>query len=290
MALLDGNAMRLLDRLSLPLRGGATATRQGGHLSKEKASGLELADHRAYIPGDDIRHIDWKAFARHRQLTLRQFAEERDARIYVLLDVSPSMDCGAPSKLAVAKQIAFSFAYLGMKQLDQVHVLPFDSDLGDAGLPLSRREQAPVLDARLAKETSRGETDFLGVTRLFARRGDRRGLVIVISDLLATSGFPEGFKLLGQLGHEVRLVRVRSAADEQPDLRGDLELVDAETGQVLHLRATAKLLAGYRDALREHVKQVESAARRSGARLAVADVAATAEQNIKAIFAAPGSR
>ena len=81
-------------------------TAQGGHKSPMLASGVEFADHRAYIPGDDIRHIDWKAFVRHKQLILRTYTEERDARIYVLLDTSASMSRGEPSKLEVGKQIA----------------------------------------------------------------------------------------------------------------------------------------------------------------------------------------
>ena len=78
MKILDRAARRILDRLQLAVRPGATATRQGGHRSPVLASGVEFADHRAYVPGDDVRHIDWKAFARHGQLTLRQFEEERD--------------------------------------------------------------------------------------------------------------------------------------------------------------------------------------------------------------------
>ncbi len=75
MKLLDDAARRLLDRLSIAVRPSATAMRQGGHRSKALASGVEFADHRAYVPGDDIRHIDWKAFARNGSLTLRQFEE-----------------------------------------------------------------------------------------------------------------------------------------------------------------------------------------------------------------------
>jgi hypothetical protein len=91
MSLLDRGVRKLLDRMRLAVRPRTTANRQGGHRSPIKATGVEFADHRPYVPGDDVRHLDWKAFARHRHLVLRQFEEERDSWLHVLLDVTGSM-------------------------------------------------------------------------------------------------------------------------------------------------------------------------------------------------------
>jgi uncharacterized protein (DUF58 family) len=272
---------RLLDRLRLPVGSRATAARQGGHRSPVLAAGLEPADHRCYVPGDDVRRIDWNAFARLRQLTVRQFEEERDARVYVMLDCSGSMTRGAPPKIEVGKTLAASFAYLAMKQFDTVRVLPFRSDLDAPSGALRTRDRLPDLERFLGDADAAGLTSFPDAVRAFARRAPGRGLVVVVSDLMAPDGWEDGFRILGGLGHQLTLVRVGCVEDDRPDVRGEVELVDAETGERLRIRASKELLRAYRDAVSAHLERCRKAAVRAGGRVIFADAETPADRLVR---------
>jgi uncharacterized protein (DUF58 family) len=279
--LLDRATRRLLDRLKLPVRPRATADRQGGHISPVLASGLEFADHRHYVPGDDFRRIDWKAFARHGQLSIRQFEEERDARVYVMADVSASMMRGKPPKIDVARRLAAAFSYLGMKQFDTVHVIPFNSDAGKPSQSLRHRGHYPAVENFINAIEEGGETNFVEATHSFARRFSARGLVVVVTDLMAPEGWEDAFKLLGALGHQVHVVRVGCKEDDLPKLRGEVELVDSENGERLRLRVSKELLKAYSQVIREHVDACRKAAVRVGGRFVEVDSAAQTDRLVR---------
>ena len=285
MKLLDNAARRLLDRFSIAVRPGATAMRQGGHRSKALASGVEFADHRAYVPGDDFRRIDWKAFARNGTLNLRQFEEERDARVYVMVDLSGSMSRGKPPKIDVAKKLAAAFAYVGMRQYDRSVVLPFGDDLERESRPLRSMSDLPEVDRFLSGCSAGGNTHFSQTVRTLAERHNKRGLVVVISDLMKPEGFPDTFRTLGALGHELRVVHVACEEDRRPSLNGELELFDAESGQTVRLRVSKDLLDAYTKEIDKHVGACRDAARRAGGRFVELDVDMAGDTLLKKAFA-----
>jgi uncharacterized protein (DUF58 family) len=252
------------------------------------ASGLEFADHRHYVPGDDFRRIDWKAFIRHGQLSIRLFEEERDARVYVLADMSSSMLQGKPPKLDVARRLVASFSYLGMKQFDTVHVIPFNSDAGHPSPTLRHRGQLPTLETFIEEMEEGGETSFVETTHTFASRFPTRGLVIVVTDLMAPEGWEDSFKLLGALGHQVHVVRVGCEQDDQPKLRGEVELVDSENGERLRLRVSRELLRAYAQVIREHVEACRQAAIRVGGRFVEVPVDLPSDKLVRAALGNPG--
>ncbi len=267
MKIIDRATRRILDRLKLTVRPHATASRQGGHASPVLASGVEFADHRHYVPGDDVRHIDWKAFARHGQITIRQFEEERDARIYVLVDLSGSMSRGVPiSKIDVAKRLAAAFAYVGMKQFDRALVLPFGDALERETRALRSAADVPEIDRFLAECAPGGPTSFAHVVKSLAERFPERGMVIVLSDLMKPDGFTEGFRKIGALGHELRVVHVNAPEDLAPDLKGELELIDAEEDRSVRVRVSKGLLEAYRKEVEAHFAQCREATQRAGGR------------------------
>ncbi|HEY8427635.1 MAG TPA: DUF58 domain-containing protein [Sandaracinaceae bacterium] len=287
MAILDRAVRRVLDRMRLSVRPSTTAARQGGHRSPAKASGIEFADHRPYVSGDDVRHIDWKAFARHGQLVLRQFEEERDAFVHVLLDVTGSMSRGTPPKIEVARRLAASFAYVGMRQFDRARVLPFADDLEDLPLAVRGPHDLPELERVLEETEAAGPTRFLDCAKKLAARGTTRGLVVVITDLMAPEGWEEGFRFLGAMGHELRLVRVSCAEDERPAFTGELELRDAETDERVRLRVDEGVLERYRREVRAHVEACRDACRRAGGRYVEVSVEMPTEMMLKKVFAGP---
>ena len=278
---LDRAAERLLDRLRLKVKAHATSSDAGGHRSSALNQGLEFADHRQYVPGDDVRHIDWKAFARHRQLVIRQFEEERDARIYVLVDSSASMTRGEPAKAEVGRRLAAAFGYVGMKQLDRVRVIPFATEIAKTSRVFRSRAQIPELEKFLAEASAEGVTTFEQTVRSFAARHSMRGLVVVVSDLMAPEGWEEGFRVLGRLGHQLVVVRVTCPEDDKPDFKGEMELHDSETGERLRLRVSPDLLVSYQRVIAEHVEECRRAAVRVGGRLVEAPVELSTEKLIR---------
>lgn len=267
MRVLDATARRILDRLALAVKPGSTAGRQGGHRSPVLASGVEFADHRPYIPGDDFRRIDWRAFTKNGQLVMRQFEEERDARIYVMLDLSGSMNQGKPPKREIAKRFAAAFAYVGMKRFDRAVVLPFGDDLARAAKPLRTPSDLPELERFLSEAQASGPTSFAQSIRSLGTRFPQRGLVVVVTDLMTVQGFPEGFRTLGALGHELRVVHIRCDEDEKPEFQGEIELHDAESGQKVRLRVSKDLLKAYSAEVKKHVDGCRDACRRTGGRM-----------------------
>jgi uncharacterized protein (DUF58 family) len=252
-----------------------------------KASGIEFADHRPYVSGDDIRHIDWKAFARHGQLVLRQFEEERDAFVHVMLDVTGSMSRGAPPKIEIARRLAASFVYVGMRQFDRVRVMPFADDLEDVPLAIRGPNDLPELERFLTGTEAEGPTAFFESVQQLAARSPKRGLVIVISDLMAPEGWEDGFRLLGTLGHEIRLVRVGCKEDEDPGFTGELELRDSETDERVRLNVDKGLLERYRNEVRRHLDECRDACRRTRGRYIEVSVEMPVEAMLKRVFAGP---
>lgn len=290
MAILDRAVRRVLDRMRIAVRPNATSGRQGGHRSPFKAAGVEFADHRPYVSGDDVRHIDWKAFARHGHLVMRQFEEERDAFVHVLLDVSGSMSRGKPAKIEVGARLAASFAYVGVRQFDRARVIPFADEIEDIPLALKGPQDLPRLERLLSETAPGGPTAFDVAVRQVAARGVPRGLVVVISDLMAPDGWDDGFRHLGAMGHELRVIRVGCSEDDDPQLNGELELQDTESDQRIRLRVGKKLLSRYKQIVREHHDAVRESVRRAGGRWIDLDVATPTDDMLKRVFAAPTMR
>lgn len=290
MALLDRAVRRVLDRMRLRVRPSATAARAGGHRSPAKASGVEFADHRPYVSGDDVRHVDWRAFARHGQLVLRQFEEERDAFVHVLLDVTGSMSRGAPPKIDIAKKLAAGFTYVGMREFDRARVIPFADGVDDIPLAVRNQGEFAELERLLDKTSAAGPTAFAQAAQALGARGIPRGLVVVITDLMAPEGWEDGLRRLGAMGHELRMVRVACKEDEAPSFTGELELCDAETGERVRLRVDKALLERYRREVRAHVDACRDACRRAGGRYVEVDVEMPVEEMLRTVFASPMQR
>lgn len=285
MALLDHAAQRLLERLRLRVSPRSASGDQGGHRSDARASGLEFAERREYVVGDDARKIDWQAFARNRTLSVRTFEEEHDARVYVLVDVSASMTRGAPPKLDVARQVAASFGFLGMNQVDRVQVIPFAESVERATTVLRRRDDYPGLEAFLTALAPHGATSFEASVKAFLQRFPGRGVVVVVSDLMEAADWGASLRLLAQRGHQLCVVRVRCDEDHAPDFHGEIELRDAETGDLLRVAVTKALLDAYRAEVEAHVERTRDACRRVGGRLVEAPVETPFDQLLRQVLA-----
>jgi uncharacterized protein (DUF58 family) len=224
--------------------------------ARRRGSGLEFADHRGYAPGDDFRHIDWRAYQRLGKLLLRLFEEEQGLPIYFFVDCSRSMQTGAPPKLPYARQVAAALCYIGLAHLDRVAVLGYTDRLGPE-LPAQRgKGQIFRVLSFLGGLEAGGGTNAGEAMRAFRARQTARGVAVVISDFLDPQGAEAGLEALRHGRHDVFAVHVTSGADRHPAIGGDVRLQDAETGEIRSLAVTPGIVAAYARAFDAHAQSI----------------------------------
>lgn len=254
----DDEFLRKLEHLKLVSSRVASGHLRGEHASRRRGAGLEFADYRPYVPGDDFRNVDWRAFLRLDRLLLRLYDEEADLPIYLLLDASGSMAHGDPSKLDYGRRVAAALAYIALRNLDRVHLVA----AADGGCEemTSRRGRHEILRAFrfLGRLRAGGATDLGSSVKACFSSRRRRGLVVLISDFLDPAGFQEPLDRLRYLRHDVFVVHLHSAEEARPRLGGEVDLVDAERHDACTLTVTAALLRAYEEVFREHCRGVEA--------------------------------
>lgn len=224
--------------------------------ARRRGAGIEFADHRAYAPGDDFRHVDWRAYQRLGKLLLRLFEEEQGLPIYLFVDCSRSMAAGDPSKLHYARQVAAALCYIGLAHLDRVSVLSFGDRLGPELPPRRGKGQIFRVFSFLNGLDAGGVTDAGAALQQFRLRRPSRGVAVLISDFLDPHGYAGALDALRFGQHDVFAVHVVSRADAHPELRGDVQLIDAETGDLRDLAVTPGLLAAYAAAFERHAAEL----------------------------------
>lgn len=224
-------------------------------LARARGRGMEFADYRQYAPGDDIRHIDWKAYKRLNRLLLRLFDEERDLPVYLLLDTSRSM--AAAGKFDQAKRVVAALAYIGLVHFDRVTILPFGDTLGRETAPGRGRNRIFSVFDRLEELEAGGATDLYQSLRQFSARAMRRGMAIVVSDLLDPAGFESGLRVLTGAGHDVFVIHLVSEADRDVVAMGSVRFVDAESGEYRDVDVTPGLAKAYAEAWQAFADQIE---------------------------------
>jgi len=213
--------------------------------SRKVGSGIEFADHRDYAPGDDVRYLDWNLYGRLDKLLLRMFEEEEDLHIYLLVDTSASMRLGAPPKFEYAAKVAAALCYIGLSNLDRVSLVTF-ADAIRGRLPPARGKGRifKVFDF-LGQVEPRGTTRLGKTIDAFVRESPRPGVAVVISDFYDHEGYAGALDLLRYHRFEPYAVQVYDERESRPALRGDLMLVDCETGEEREVTVSARLLADY---------------------------------------------
>lgn len=220
-------AKRLAGQFAAP----SAATRPGAKAARSYGDGLDLADHRPYVPGDDVRFIDWPAWSRSRRLTVREFHEHRSGEVLVLLDCSASMSAGAGA-FDAARRSSAVLAYTAMCGGQHVRVQPFAAQ---PGRPISAGPDPtrilPVLRGMEALEAD-GTTDLPGCVRRLLPGLGPVGAVVVVSDFAETiETLPEAFRLLRAAGPrwQIAAMHLVRPEDEQPVFAGEVLLRAAES-------------------------------------------------------------
>lgn len=208
---LHPEAIRRIARLELRARAVVEGVLAGLHKSPYKGQSVEFLQHREYVRGDDLRRVDWKVWGKQDRLYVKEFEEETNLRLALLVDGSASMDyrSGALSKFDYAATLAASLAWLALSHGDAAGCALFDDKVRAAVPARTRRSQLDSVVEVL--ETPRGGrgTAFLPVLRGLAETLPRRGLVVVVSDLLGDrEGVFRGLQMLRKQGHDIVLLHV----------------------------------------------------------------------------------
>jgi uncharacterized protein (DUF58 family) len=187
-----------LKRIDLKARLVVEGFLSGLHRSPFKGFSQEFAEYRSYLPGDEIKRIDWKVYAKTDRFFIKEYEEETNLKAYILIDASGSMKYSSDkiSKLEYASYLAASLAYLLIKQRDSVGMVVFTSKLNDYIPPRSTPAHLPVLLQAIDRIQAGGDTDLALTFHQLAEKIKRRGLVIVISDL-----FDDKEKVISALRH-----------------------------------------------------------------------------------------
>lgn len=260
--LLDEEFIAKLEQLQLVSRKIISGVLKGDRLSRRRGHSSEFADFRQYVPGDDLRFLDWNAYARLEKLFLKLFVEQEDLRLKILLDRSASMDFGEPSKLEYARKITAALAYIGLINQDRVQVSAFAGESRPIFGPARGRRQTrrlmEALESLKAEEST--STCLEKSCRDFALTNRGGGIVILISDFFDRAGFESGLRYLLAAGRstEIYVFHVLSPQEIEPVLTGDLRLVDAEDGTVTEVSISAPLLKTYKrtvEVFRDEVRE-----------------------------------
>ncbi|MEX2026590.1 MAG: DUF58 domain-containing protein, partial [Pirellulaceae bacterium] len=241
--------MAQLQRLELVSRKIFRGRMKGERRSRKKGQSVEFADFRNYVPGDDLRLLDWNLYARLDKLILKLFLEEEDLHFYALLDASESMGFGEPTKLEYAKQLAAALAFVGLIRADRVRIETLGQDRQHRGPVLRGRKSVwRMLDYVAAIEPGDNVPLADGVKN-FCLRNSGRGIVVLITDLMDKQGYESALRYLVSQQMDVYLIHVLSQEELEPDVKGDLRLVDCEDDDVAEITVSAPLLSKYKQTL-----------------------------------------
>ena len=245
----------------------------GLHRSPFHGSSVEFAEHREYVPGDDIRHIDWKVFGRSDRFYIKQFEEETNLRVQLVLDASESMNygSGAMTKLDYARTLAASLAYLILGQQDAVGTLVFDEKIR-AEAPISQsRSHLQDLVSVLAQESGKDATDIGEVLGRVSDRLKRRCLIILLTDLFdEPDKILHGLRRLRHAGHDVLVLHVMDPDElEFPFTR--MTMFEGMEGMQDQLADPEAVREAYLAEVREFTRTIRRDFRNSGIQYQLAD-------------------
>jgi uncharacterized protein (DUF58 family) len=255
---LHPETIKRIARLELRARHVVEGLLSGMHRSPYFGQSVEFLQHREYVAGDDLRHVDWKVWARQDRLYVKQFEEETNLRCMLLVDVSNSMRYGrgAMNKYEYACTVASCLAYLVLRQQDSVGCAAFDETVRrSTQLRTKRTHLLSIIDALNVSEP-RDKSDMYKVFHQIAENYTRRGMMIVVSDLLSEpESMLRGLKLLRQRGHDVMVLHILDDDELDFNFSGPMRFEGLESADFLNCNPRA-LREGYLEALGEFLETV----------------------------------
>jgi len=243
--LLQPADLELIRRLTLSVKRRAAGQTTGEQRSPALGGGIEFADYREYAPGDDIRHVDWTIFLRLRKL------------------LSRSMAYGGASKFLQAQRMAAVLAGIALSSGNRAGVLAWGADLREVTVPLRGQRAVPLIADRIRRMQPGDEGQPLACVREFAARYGRRCLAVLLTDLLHPDWSPVLAGLTAS-GCEAHVLQILAPEELQPTGRGEVTLVDQETGEEAALHLDAPALDRYQSEIGQWLSEVNAQCRAGG--------------------------
>lgn len=259
--LIDTGLLRKLETLKLNSNIVLNKGYSGGRKSKSKGSSVEFSDFREYVPGDDFRKIDWNAYGRFEKLFVKLFMEEREALVNIFIDTSKSMDFGQTKKSFIAKQLALTFTYLSLSNLDRVDLyIGENNSLQNSGY-LNGKKTLPRIVTYLDNLQFEEKEDFFP---LIKTRQYKKGISIIISDVF-TDNFEETIKYLTYMKQRVIVIQILTTEELTPKFSGDITFIDSETDQKKDISITSSVQHSYQNTLKHFIGNIEEVCNKYGA-------------------------
>ena len=270
-ALLSPDLMAQLERLELVTRKVFRGRLKGERRSKRKGQSVEFADFRNYVPGDDLRMLDWNLYARLDKLIIKLFLEEEDLHFFTLIDASMSMSFGQPTKLDYAKQLAAALGFVGLIRTDRVRIETLGQSIHQRGPVLRGRRSVWRMMEYLDGIEPGENTSLAEGVKNFTLRNSGRGILVLLSDLMDKEGYDSALRYLARQRMDVYVIQILSQEELEPDVKGDLRLVDCEDGDEAEITVSAPLLARYKQTLNAFVSGAQEFCSRRGINYLVAN-------------------
>ncbi|HEX3685788.1 MAG TPA: DUF58 domain-containing protein [Bryobacteraceae bacterium] len=270
--LVDRHFLERLERLTLHWQKSFNGLVGGHNASRFAGAGQEFLEHRNFHHGDDLRAVNWRAYMRFDKLFLKMFQIEPRVPVRLLLDASESMTTGsAPgeaTKFEYARRIAAALVYVALVRLDSILLQPFSARLLEPLLASGGRHRFQPAENYLRELRAGARTNFFDTARQYLSTYPQRGLTIIISDFLDDSDCLRPLQYLADFGHELLLIHLWSEQDRQPADDGEVELIDAESGERALIAVDERAREAYGRAFDSYADELKRLALRNGGRYA----------------------
>ena len=226
----------------------------GAYNSKYRGGGIEFSEVREYIPGDDVKRIDWNVSARHNSLYVKEFVEENELNIYLILDLSASTNFGfMKSKLDLGFEVAASLMFLALKNNDRLGLGIFTNQL-EKFIPSKKgkRQLLKIIKELIEYKPKSKETDILKSLSTLKNKLKRKSIIYIISDFLSDD-YQKPLKFL-KLHHEVILINISDIKEKEIPEIGYAYIEDAETGEQILVNTSSKSFQNqYREIMEQKI-------------------------------------
>ncbi len=268
--LLERATLQRLGRLVLRWEKSFAGLLGGNNVSRYPGVGHEFLDHRHFQSGDDLRSVNWRAYLRLEKLFVKMFRTEPRTPVRIWIDTSESMACGSDetgeAKFPFACRLAAALCYVGLVRLETMVLQPFTDRLGADCRVYGGRTRFARASGFIGDLESGGRSDFSAAVKNFLSAGPHPGLLIVISDFLDDADCGGALGLLADQGNELHLIQLAGPADRMPPWDGELELEDAESGEIVRVQLDREAAQDYATSYDAYSRQIERAAMRSRGR------------------------
>ena len=287
-ALFDPDFLTALERFRLHAKRVSPAGRHADQASSDRGAGLEFADYKPYVPGDDLRAIDWNVYRRLGRVFVRVFEERQDLPVYMLVDRSKSMFLERRRRIDAGLKAAFGLASIVLAQHDSVGLFAFSNTLEVKIKATSGRNRLMTFGRQLACLDEAHETCLADAVNRLAGMRLRRGLLVIVSDFFDPAGIEAVVAAMKLCRHRLLLLQLSKDADANPgvhkDLHGDVRLLDCESGAAVDVTIGPAVLARYQEIYQAFNDRLASFAQQHGAGLMRLNADGDVLEQLRALF------